>query len=66
MPEFDPWLVAMLAVTFLIVAGMIFVFYGREGVRDFINLLRDVLWIVMLLAWLAYGYYTPPMPMPTG
>ena len=63
MPEFDPWLVAMLAVTFLIVAGMIFVFYGREGVRDFINLLRDVLWIVMLLTWLAYGYYTPPMPM---
>jgi len=53
----------MLAVTFLIVAGMIFVFYGREGVRDFINLLRDVLWIVMLLTWLAYGYYTPPMPM---
>ena len=61
-PRPDPWLVATIAVTFLIVAAMVYVFYGSEGVKSFINLLKDMLWIVVIIAWLAYGYYTPPMP----
>ena len=65
-PTPDPWLIAMIAATFLVAVSMIYVFYGEKGVRSFVSTLKDILWIVVIIAWLAYGYYTPPMPMPTG
>ena len=65
-PKPDPWIVAMVATTFLVVTSMVYVFYGEEGVRGFIQAIKDLLWIVVVIVWLVYGYYTPPMPPMAG
>ena len=50
----------------MVVTSMVYVFYGEEGVRGFIQAIKDLLWIVVVIVWLVYGYYTPPMPPMAG
>ena len=61
-PRPDPWIVATIAATFLVAASMIYVFYGEKGIKSFVSTLKDLLWIVVIIVWLAYGYYTPTPP----